>query len=119
MITASNARNKSLTSVTVETEIALINLSILNAVQNNQVQAVIDGNTSVTVNNVVVTGTPLTTDQNYYNVWQNTNIGNLSTGSQNLYSGQMNAVITNFNNLGYTISRRTNNAQYIVWQVSW
>jgi tryptophan synthase alpha subunit len=119
MITASNARIKTLTSATVETEIALLNLNIINAVQNNQVQVIVDRNTATAVSNVVVIGTPMTSEETYYKVWQNKNLGNISTGTQNLTTGEMSAIATNFTNLGYTISRRTTDAQYITWQISW
>ena len=118
MITASNARNKAISSSTVETEIALINLNIIDAVQNNQVQITVDQNTYTTVGNALVAGTPMTNTDTYYKVWQNT-VGNISISTQNLCNAEMNAVITNFNNLGYTISRRTTSAQFIVWQISW
>jgi tryptophan synthase alpha subunit len=119
MITASNARIKSLTSATVETEIALLNLNIINAVQNNQVQVTVDRNTVTAISNVFVVGTPMTTNETYYKVWQNLNLGNVSTATQNLTNAEMNAITSNFNNLGYTISRRTSDAQYVVWQISW
>jgi hypothetical protein len=119
MITASNARIKSLTSATVETEIALLNLNIINAVQNNQVQVTVDRNTVTAISNTFVVGTPMTTNDTYYKVWQNLNLGNITTATQNLTNAEMNAITTNFNNLGYTISRRTSDAQYVVWQISW
>ena len=119
MITASNARIKTLTSATVETEIALLNLNIIDAVQNNQVQITVDRNTVTNISNVSVIGTPMTSDETYYKVWQNNNLGNITTATQNLTNAEMNAIASNFNNLGYTISRRTNDAQYITWQISW
>jgi hypothetical protein len=119
MITATNARINATSSANVETEIALINLNILSSIQAGQVVATVTKNTVSTVHGTAITGTPITQNEDYYKVWQNTNVGNISVSTQNLYNAEMTTVINTFTNLGYTISRRTMDAQYLYWYISW
>ena len=119
MITATNARINATSSTTVETEIALINLNILSSIQAGQVVTTVNKDTTTTVHGSVITGTPITQNEDYYKVWQNANLGNISVSTQNLYNAEMTTVINTFTNLGYTISRRTAEAQYVYWQISW
>lgn len=119
MITATNARINATSSANVETEIALVNLNILSSIQAGQVVAIVNKDTQTTVHGNVITGTPITQNEDYYKVWQNTNVGNISASTQNLYNAEMTTVINTFTNLGYTISRRTAEAQYLYWHISW
>jgi hypothetical protein len=112
MFTATNARIASIDSVVVETELALININIINAVDNNKTSVQITGNTHTQVGANTVVGTPMTLDANYYTSWQTTTANNLATG-------QMTAVMTNFSALGYTVSRLSTDGEYISWQISW
>ena len=112
MFTATNARIASIDSSTVETELALININIVNAVNNNQTSVQINGNTNTAFGANTVVGTPMTLDANYYSSWQ-------TTTANNLAAGQMASVIENFQKLGYTVSRASSDAQHIYWNISW
>ena len=112
MFTATNARIQSIDSVVVETELALINVNIINAVDNNKTSVQIKGNTQTSFGANTVVGTPMTLDANYYSSWQ-------TTTANNLAAGQMASVIDNFQKLGYTVSRASNDAQHIYWNISW
>jgi len=112
MFTATNARIASIDSVVVETELALLNINIINAVDNNQTTVRINGNTYTSIGANTVVGTPMTLDANYYSTWQ-------TITSNNFASGQMQTVIDNFTKLGYTISRISTDGQHISWQISW
>ena len=70
MFTATNARIASIDSSTVETELALININIVNAVNNNQTSVQVSGNTTTVFGSNIVVGTPMTLDANYYSTWQ-------------------------------------------------
>jgi hypothetical protein len=112
MFNATNARIASVDSVVVETELALININIINAVDNNQTSVQIKGNTYTMVSGANIAGTPMTLDPNYYSTWQTTN-------SNLLCAAQMTAVINNFSALGYTVSRLSLDGTHISWQISW
>lgn len=112
MFNAISARVASIDSVVVETELALINVNIINAVNNNQTSVQINGNTNTAFGANTVVGTPMTLDANYYSSWQTTTANNLATG-------QMAAVMTNFSALGYTVSRLSTDGEHISWQISW
>jgi len=112
MFTATNARIQSIDSVVVETELALLNINIINAVDNNKTSVQINGNTQTMIGANTVVGTPMTLDANYYSSWQ-------TTTANNLAAGQMASVIENFQKLGYTVSRASSDAQHIYWNISW
>lgn len=112
MFNATNARTQSINSVVVETELALINIGIINAVDNNKTSVQITGSTNTIIGANTVIGTPMTLDANYYASWQ-------TTTANNLAAGQMASVMDNFQKLGYTISRQSSDAQHIYWQISW
>lgn len=112
MFNSTTARIGTVDSTLVETEIALINLNIIQAVKNDQVTANVDVTTQTIMNGVTITGTPITLEPNYYLVWQ-------QTITNNKLTSHMNSVIDNFSKLGYTISRKTKNGQNISWQISW
>ena len=112
MFNATSARVASIDSVVVETEIALININIINAVDNNKTTVQITGNTHTLLGANTVVGTPMTLDPNYYSSWQ-------TIAANNLCSGQMQSILDNFNALGYTVSRQSNDSTHIYWQISW
>jgi len=112
MFNATNARIASIDSVVVETELALININIVNAVDNNKTSVIIGGNTITVFGSNVIVGTPMTLDANYYSSWQ-------TITANNLCSGQMQSILDNFNTLGYTVSRQSSDGTHIYWQISW
>lgn len=111
MLSATDARTQNISSTLVETEIALLNLNIL-ATNGIDTIAVINRATVTDVNTVMVTGTPMTLSNVYYQVWQDVIVNNLA-------QYQMNKVIDYYTKLGYTISRKSNDGEYLYWQISW
>lgn len=112
MFSATNARIQSIDSVVVETELALIGINIIKAVESNLTSVTVSNTTQTSFNSNVVIGTPMTLDANYYSSWQTVNANNLA-------SGQMQSVIDNFSKLGYTITRKSTDGQHIYWRISW
>jgi hypothetical protein len=112
MFTATNARIQSIDSSIVETEIALLNINILKAVNAGNINVTVSNITQTPFGGNVVVGTPMTIDTNYYNAWQ-TSVSNA------LASGSMQSVLDNFARLGYTVSRVSTDGQHISWQISW
>ena len=112
MFSATNARTQSVTSVATETEIALLNLNILNAVTAGNVTVTVSKTSTTALNGNTVVGTPMTLATQYYTAWQ-------TSTANALASGQMQSVIDNFAKLGYTISRKSTDGTNISWQISW
>jgi len=112
MFTATNARTQSVTSVTTETEIALLNLNVIKAVNAGNVTVTINKLTTTLLNGNTIIGTPMTLGTQYYTAWQ-------TSTANALASGQMQSVIDNFAKLGYTISRISTDGTNISWQISW
>jgi len=112
MFTATNARTQTITSAATETEIALLNLNILNAVSSGNVTVTVNKLTHTALNGNTVVGTPMTLGTQYYTAWQ-------TSTANALASGQMQSVLDNFARLGYTISRISTDGTNISWQISW
>lgn len=112
MLTASNARNNTISSEIVETELALINLNILYAVSQGRITASVTHVTNTSVMGTTLTGTPMTLNTDTYLVWQN-------RITDNLITAQMAQVIDYYSQLGYTISRKTIDGTHLLWQISW
>lgn len=112
MLTATNARTNTITNLDIETEIALLNLNILEAVNRGDIYTTVAKNTNTSIMGTTVTGTPLTLNPISYLVWQNLVTDNLLT----LKMGQ---VIDYYSQLGYTVSRKTTDGTNITWQISW
>jgi hypothetical protein len=120
MYIATNARDNSILNVgsfAIETEIALINLNIIIAVQNGLFTTTINNTTQTVVVNAVVTGTPMTTDTAYFDVWQNNATVDSAT-SQRL-SNYMQQVIDYYTKLGYTVYRKSTDGAHFYWQINW
>jgi hypothetical protein len=112
MFTATTARSQTVSNAISETEISLINLNIISAVNAGNVTATLSKTTHTTLNGNVIVGSPMTLDTNYYNAWQ--------TSTSNAYAtGLMQTVLDNFARLGYTISRISTDGTNISWQISW
>ena len=112
MFNATNARTQTITSVATETEIALLNLNILSAVNSGAVSVTVNKTTQTPLNGNTVVGTPMTLATQYYTAWQ-------TSTANALASGQMQSVIDNYAKLGYTISRVSTDGTNISWQISW
>jgi hypothetical protein len=111
MLTAAEARVKSLQDIFVIREIRDIEEEILVASSNGDVEVVIS-NTSTMTKNSVNTGYALAAE--YYDTW----IGAREDRQKNL---QMEKIIKYFSDLGYTIDRQTNPTTQTTfqWVVAW
>lgn len=116
MLSATNLITNQINSAQVETEIYLINMNILSYVAQIPYTGpnvtTVDANTVTMVNNVEVTGTPLTLDSDYYGVWQGT-LGNTYKFKE------MQTVIDYYTKLGYTISRKSADGVSLYWLIGW
>jgi hypothetical protein len=112
MLSASDLRAQIQSDLTVETEIYLLYVGILTAKDGGYTSVVLNNATVTSVNGVNVTGSPITNNSVYYNVWQKLAIGTLQTI-------EMNKVIDYFTKLGYTINRKSTNMVNLYWQINW
>jgi hypothetical protein len=116
MLSATNLITNLTSSIVVETEIFLINLSILNYVSQTPYEGpnvvTVDQTTVVTVNGSEITGTPMTLNTDYYGVWQGS-LGN------NYKISEMKAVIDYYTKLGYTINRKSDDGVSLYWLIGW
>lgn len=116
MLSATNITTNQISNTLVETEIYLINMNILNWVSQQPYSGpnvvAVYANTSTMVNNVAVTGTPITLDSSYYGVWQGS-LGN------NYKANEMQAVIDYYTKLGYTINRQSLDGVKLYWLIGW
>lgn len=116
LATAANAREQSQGNSVIAQEVAIITLRILAAEANNQLSTTSGATTQVSVNGVTITGSPMTnadeTGRSYYQVWR-------GTATDAVKTEQMNEVIDNFRNLGYSISRKSTNGTEFYWEVLW
>jgi len=110
MLTSIELKTGKLTNKTVETEIALLNLSILSTNSINNVSVKMD--TEIDVNGVTVTGTPMTVSTTYFQAWQ-------SITANSFAIGEMQKVIDYFTKLGYTINRKSDDMEHLYWTISW
>lgn len=112
MISAVDARTESIANINVETEIFIININILNAITSGQLNAIVAGATETYIMDTMITGSPMTTSQVYYDSWQSVIINPPKTS-------EMNKVIDYFTKLGYAVSRQSNDGMHIFWNISW
>lgn len=100
----------------VAEEIALIHLYILNATDNGLTSVTVGNTTNTTVNGTTVSGSPMTSNtvsgQAYYNVWQ-------SSTEDFAKAAEMATVIKHYEDLGYSIVRKSNNSTVFYWTISW
>lgn len=93
-------------------EIALLELHVVKAVQENKLSVEITNSSEIEINGVTVTGTQMTQDLDYYNVWQN-------TVQDELKQAEMQAIINYFSNqLRYSITR-FDSATFMAWRIGW
>lgn len=93
-------------------EIALIELYISRAVFENKLSIDVTRNSTIDINGTEVTGTQLTNDITYHNVWQ-------GAVTDEMKSAEMQAIINYFQNqLRYSITRISSEG-YITWRLGW
>jgi hypothetical protein len=112
MYSATDARTQTVNSVSVETEIFLINLNIMNSNKNGNTSTMLTRTTNTAVNGSYLTGSPMTLANTYFTTWQGTVINSRQ-------EQEMNKVINYYNKLGYTINRQSSDGQSLYWQVKW
>ena len=114
--TGAQARERAQGNNTLVQQIAIMEISVLNAIASSTFEATISNTSTVTVNGTTVTGSHMTdndTDgQNYYKAYQGTTTDTVKTE-------QMNEVITHFQSKGYTIARKSSSGTYFYWYLTW
>lgn len=112
MLTAGEARAKSLQDLVILREIRDIEEAILTAAAAGNLEVDIADTTTMAKSDAADPGYTLATE--YFDVWQ-------GTENDRQKSSQMNKVIAYFSGLGYAIERKTNtdNDNTIVWSVAW
>ena len=99
-------------SLKVIEEIALIEMYIAQAVFENKLRIDVNRNSTIEINGTTVTGTQITDDISYHNVWQ----GSVDDDQK---SAEMQTIINYFETqLRYSISRYSTNG-YIGWRIGW
>lgn len=116
-ITAKDAKRLSSSwNRTVSEEIAVIDIYVAAASEDGNLTATIGATTSVVINSTTVAGTRMTADtatgEAYYNTWQ----GYITDPAK---SAEMSAVIKHFEDLGYSIARRSSDSTLFYWYLTW
>lgn len=117
--TATEARTSSVWTRVVNQEIAIIELAILDAIDNDVLTVTIDHTTEVVIGGQTITGSIMANNNDisaaYYSVWQ-------GITEDTAALEQMLAVISYFEGLGYSITRLANvvsDVSYLKWQLNW
>jgi formylmethanofuran dehydrogenase subunit B len=117
--TASEARDRADNDSIINSQVEIIKLAILNAIASYTFTTNVTHTSTVSINGTTITGSPMTMDNAtglaYWNVWQ----GNTT---DSVKKAQMDAVISYFEGLKYSITRltatgTTNSIFY--WKLSW
>jgi len=116
-LNAEQARDCSRGNAIITEEILLINRHIIDAIANEEREAIIDSASTTTVNGVTVTGTimtdPLGTGPDYRLVWTN-------AVTNTTLEDQMTEVIDYFTRNGFSIARVNPTAAItFYWHVRW
>jgi len=101
---------------TVAEEISLIHFYIIDAADNGLTSVTVGDTTNTTVNGITVSGSPMTSNtvvgQGYYNAWQN-------AVEDFAKQAEMAVVIKHYQDLGYSITRKSSNSTVFYWTISW
>jgi hypothetical protein len=112
MLTAVDLRTQTQNDYFVETEIYLLYIGILTSRDMGTTSFILNKDVELPVNEILVTGSPMTSDAAYYSVWQGTTVDSRLTL-------EMNKVIDYYKKLGYTINRKTDDMEHLYWQITW
>jgi hypothetical protein len=112
MLTSANITTIIQNDYAVETEIYLLYVGILMARDNGDSTAILNKDTETPVHTSTVTGSPMTTNTDYYRTWQD-----IITNNQ--FAAEMNKVIDYYKKLGYTINRKSDDMETLYWQITW
>lgn len=115
-ITAKNAKQISINwNRIVAEEIAILDVYIADALQDDAISTVVSFATTVVINNTSVTASRMTANSvegmAYHNAWQN----NIVDAAK---SAEMASVIKHFTDLGYSIARESN-GNLFSWKIAW
>jgi hypothetical protein len=116
LLNGTSARNWARDNSVITQEIMIISLAITVAAEAHTLSTTVQSDTTVTINGVSVTGSPMTmnnaTGLTYYNVWA-------ATAVNAKLAEQMNTVVKYFQKYGYAITRTSASGSSITWNVSW
>ena len=116
LATGTQARERAQGNSTIAEQIAIMELSLISAINSNVFEVKITNTSTVTIQGVTITGSPMTDNdtlgQDYYKAFQGTTVNAV-------YTEQMNEVINYFQGKGYTISRKSTSGSYFFWNISW
>jgi len=112
MLTAVDLKTQIQNNYFVETEIYLLYVGILTSRDMGNSTFILNKDIELPVNEILVTGSPMTTNAAYYSVWQGITVDNRLTL-------EMQKVIDRYTQLGYTISRKTTDMEHLYWQITW
>lgn len=111
MLTSTFLKTQIQNDYIVETEIYLLNMTILAAQFSGETVIIFNKDTETPINGSTVTGSYITSDITYYSVWQ----GNVVDVRKSI---EMQKVIDNFTQLGYTINRKSDDMEHLYWQIT-
>jgi hypothetical protein len=112
MLTAVDLKTQIQNDYAVETEIFLLYIQILMARDFSLSTVVLNKDTITPVNSINISGSPMSTNGEYYTVWQ-------GTTTNNQFTVEMNKVIDYYKKLGYTINRKSDDMETLYWQINW
>ncbi|MBC8555206.1 MAG: hypothetical protein H8D23_36800 [Candidatus Brocadiales bacterium] len=114
--TGTQARERSQGNNIVARQIAIIEISVLDAISVGEFSTVVTDTSTVTIQGITITGSPMTDNDvdglAYYNSWQETVVDAVKTE-------QMNEVILYFKHKGYSISRKSTTGTYFYFEIKW
>jgi len=94
----------------------LLELYIIAAVDSGTLEATLNASSTVNINGITVTGSKMTnndaTGEAYYNVWK-------KSTTDAAKDAEMNAVIKHFQDLGYSINRKSTTGTILYWNITW
>jgi hypothetical protein len=112
MLTAVDVKTQIQNDYFVETEIYLLYIGILLSRDMGTTSFILNKDVELPVHEILVTGSPMTTDTAYYSAWQGITVDNRLTV-------EMNKVIDYYKKLGYTINRKSDDMEHLYWQITW
>ena len=114
--TSAEAREQAQGNNVIAQQIAIIEISILDAITAGAFTTSITDTSTVSIQGSTITGSPMTDHdslgQDYYKAFQ-------GTTENAVYTEQMNEVINHFKSKGYTISRKSTSGSYFFWSLTW
>ena len=114
--TSAEAREQAQGNNVIAQQIAIIEISILDAITAGAFTTSITDTSTVSIQGSTITGSPMTDNdalgQDYYKAWQ-------GTTENAVYTEQMNEVIAHFTGKGYTVARKSTSGSYFYFYITW